>query len=555
MRTVVDAIVDHSGGTGTLTVLGVDGEAVVSTPWRTVHDRARRMSAVLAGAGIRRGSRVGLLADTSMHLVTALQAVWLSGAAITVLPPPVRTARRGYPSHLLAVVADAELDLVVVGEEFATIGPALAAATRLLPLSELAGRVDGQAPAIPHRPDPADLAVLQYTSGSTRAPRGVPVTHGHLAGNVAAIKAAIDHDAGHPGRTLSWLPLYHDMGLVGFLTLPMSCGCPLVLQSPTAFARRPASWLEALSRYRITASGAPNFAYPLMTELLARGLDVDLRSVGFLLSGGEPVDAAAMAEFAAAARPYGLDPSAIVPGYGLAEATLAVTLPPVRAGVRVDLVDPVSLETEGGAVPAAPGRRARQLVRVGRPVTGTSLRIVDSRTGAPVGERRVGHIEICGRSVVGHYWGDPPPPAGGWLRTGDLGYLADGELVVCGRDKDMFFAGGRNVFPQDIEAVAAEVPEVRADGVAAFGIPGEQGDRLVVAVESRSRDPATIRRQVAAAVLDEVGFRATDVVALPPGRLPKTSSGKLRRAEARRRYLSGELGPQIRQRVTEGNPQ
>jgi fatty-acyl-CoA synthase len=256
----------------------------------------------------------------------------------------------------------------------------------------------------------------------------------------------------------------------------------------------------------------------------------------------------------AAARPYGLDPSAIAPAYGLAESTLAVTLAPVGTGVQADRIDPGVLEAEGRAVPAGPGRRVRQLVRVGRPVAGTSLRIVDPRSGVPVGERTVGHIEIRGPSVVGHYWGDPPPPAGGWLRTGDLGYLAGGELVVCGRDKDVLFAAGRNVFPQDIEAVAAEVPGVRTGGVAAFGVPGGPADRLVVAVETRVGDPATVRRQVAAAVLGEVGLRPDDVVALPPGRLPKTSSGKLRRAEARRRYLSGQLGPQLRQRVPERNP-
>jgi fatty-acyl-CoA synthase len=570
MRTVVDAIVDRAGGTGTLTVLGADGAPATTAPWRAVHDRARRMSAVLAGDGLGPGSRAGLLADTGADLVAAIQAAWLTGAAVTVLAPPTRPAN---PDALLAVVADAALDLVVVGEESAAAGAALSAATRVVPLGALARRADAAAPAPPHRPDPADLAVLQYTSGSTRAPRGVPVTHRHLAANIAAIKAATAHDATHhPGRTLSWLPLYHDMGLIGFLALPMSCGCPLVLQPPSAFARRPAGWLEAVSRHRITATGAPDFAYGLMTRLLAAGLTADLRSLRFLLSGGEPVNAATMERFVAAARPHGLDPSAIVTAYGLAESTLAVTFSPVGAGIRMDEVDPYALETQGRAAPAAPGRRARRLVRAGRPVPGTALRIVDLHTGAPVGERTVGHIELRGASVVGHYRGEPRPPADGWLRTGDLGYLADGELVVCGRDRDVLFAAGRNVFPQDVEAAAADVPGVRAGGVAAFGVPGRQGDRLVVAVESRLslalRDSAsprssrsqshgddlvTLRRRVAAAVLGEVGLCPADVVAVPPGRLPKTTSGKLRRAETRRRYLAGELSPPPH-RVTERSP-
>ncbi|HEU4425736.1 MAG TPA: AMP-binding protein [Pilimelia sp.] len=545
MRTVVDAIVDQAGGAGTLTVLGAAGTATTTTPWRSVHDRARRMSAVLAGIGLRSGCRVGFLADTSVDLVAAIQATWLAGGSITVLAPPVRDA-----AQLLAVIADAGLDLVVVDGLLGPVGAALTAATRVLPLVALAQRAAVFPPAVPYRPDPVELAVLQYTSGSTRAPRGVPVTHGHLAANIAAIKAATDHDAAHPSRALSWLPLYHDMGLIGFLALPMSCGCPLVLQPPAAFARRPASWLEAVSCLGITATGAPNFAYGLMTRLLAAGLSVDLSSVRFMLSGAEPVDAAMMARFVAAARPRGLDPAAIVPAYGLAESTLAVTFPRPGTGIREDLVDPDALETEGRAAPAWPGRRARRLVRLGQPVPGTSLRIVDPDSGDPAGERRVGHIEVSGPSVVGHYWGDPRPPGGTWWRTGDLGYLVDGELVVCGRDAELLFAAGRNVFPQDIEAAAAAVPGVRAGGVAAFGVPGEQGDRLVVAVESRGGDPATVRRQVIAAVLGEVGLRPSDVVPLPAGRLPRTSSGKLRRTEVRRRYLSGEL---VRHRHPEGN--
>jgi fatty-acyl-CoA synthase len=549
MRTVVDAIVDNADGAGTLAVLGADGRAVVSMPWSAVHDRARRMAAVLVAGGIGPGRRVGLLGDTSVDLVAALQAVWLTGAAVTVLPPPSPGGRRGYAENLVAITADADLDLVLVDSQSAAAGTAVAAATAVESLSALVDRARSMAPAVAYRPDPADLAMLQYTSGSTRAPRGVPVTHRHLAANIVAIKAATGHDALHPVRTLSWLPLYHDMGLIGFLALPMSCGCPLFLQSPVGFARRPSGWLEAVSRHRITATGAPNFAYELMTRVLTAGLAVDLSSLRLLMTGGEPVDAATMTAFAAAARLRGFDPSAIVAAYGLAESTLAVTVSRPGSGMRVHEVDAHRLETEGQATPAAPGARTRRLVTLGVAVSGTSVRIVDPRTGDCVGPGTVGHIEVRGPSVVGHYWGEPAPPAGSWLRTGDLGYLTggsdrtDAELVVCGRAKDVLFAAGRNIFPQDIEAAAAEVPGVRPGGVAAFGIPGQRGDRLVVAVESRGVDPATLRRGVIAAVLDEVGLAPHTVVTLPIGRLPKTSSGKLRRAEARTRYLSGVLSP------------
>ncbi|HZN17534.1 MAG TPA: AMP-binding protein [Micromonosporaceae bacterium] len=545
MGTVVDAIASagQQDRPAALTVAGTGSGVDTCLPWPVLHQQARRMASVLAGHGIGPGSRVGLLADTSVGLVTAIQAVWLRGAALTILPLPDRTGRPGQLAHLLAVLADARLDLVVIDEGSREAGPALSEAVRVMPLSTLDLAATGAAPATAVRPGPDDLAVLQYTSGSTSAPRGVPVSHGNLAANLTAIAAVIGRDEVGPATSswVSWLPLYHDMGLIGFLALPMSRGCPLVLQSPLAFALRPASWLERLSRHRATITGAPNFAYSLMAQLLEAGVAADLSTVRTMISGGEPVDAGMMARFTAVAGRHGLDPRAVVAAYGLAESTLAVSFSRIGGGVTVDEVDRDTLERDGRARRAAAGRPARRLVRLGRAVPGTQIRVVDSRTGAPVEPRMVGHIEVSGPSVVGGYWGEAPRPSGGWLRTGDLGYLADGELVVCGRAKDVLFAAGRNVYPQDVEAAAAAVPGVRPGGAAAFGIPADEGDRLVVAVESRGADSTALRRAVAVAVAAETGMAPADVVTLRLGRLPKTSSGKLRRAETRRRYLAGEL--------------
>jgi fatty-acyl-CoA synthase len=534
--TIVDAILDAASGPGTLTVLG-NGPGTEEVGWVRLHHRARGMAAVLAAAGIGRGSRVGLLGQPGADLVTALQAVWLSGASVTVLPPP---GRRAGLRQLRPIVADAGLHLLIVDADRAG-GNASEVPAPILTLAGLAQRAEYATPAPVRRPDPADLAVLQYTSGSTRSPRGVPVTHRHLAAQLAAIRAAVRHDPAHPHRVLSWLPLHHDMGLVGFLAYPMSAGCPLVLQSPAGFAMRPVSWLEALARYRSTMTGGPDFAYRLLIPLLEAGLEIDLSAVRCLVSGGEPIDVAAMTRFAAAAARHGLDPDAMMPAYGLAEATLAVTCSPAGAGLATDLVDPTRLERDGRAVPGGPGGPARRLARLGRPVRGTRLRIVDPRTGTPAGERTVGEVEVQGASVVGHYWGEPPPAAGAWLRTGDLGYLADGELVVCGRSKDVLFAAGRNLYPPDVEVTAGQVPGVRPGGAVAFGVPGERGDRLVVVVEARTSDRPEVCRAVTVAVTDEVGMRPAQVVAVPPGRLPRTTSGKLRRAEARRRYECGEF--------------
>jgi fatty-acyl-CoA synthase len=537
--TIVDDILASGGGPGTLTVPGsrtgaADADAV--TGWARLHQRALRTASALAEAGIGAGSRVGLLGDPGIDLVTALQAVWLAGAAITVLPRPARRAT----AHALApVVADAGLDLVIMAPDLVPAATALP--VRLAPLPELTGRAAAAPPLAVRPPDPADLAVLQYTSGSTRVPRGVPVTHAHLAANLAALREVFQHGLRHPHPIVSWLPLYHDMGLVGFLGFAMSAGYPLVLQSPAGFALRPASWLEAVSRFRAVATGAPDSAYRLVTPLLEAGADLDLRAVRFMLTGGEPVSPATMTRFVAAASRYGLDPASIVPAYGLAESTLTVTCSPPGTGLATDSVDQDSLERAGRAIPARAGGRVRTLTRLGRPVRGTRLRIVDPGTGAPVREREVGEVQIRGASVVGHYWGEPPPPAGSWLRTGDLGYLAGGDLVVCGRAKDVLFAAGRNLYPQDIESVAGQVPGVRPGGVVAFGLVNEDGDRLVVVVESRERDRPELCRAVAVAVTAEIGMRPAHVIALPPGRLPRTTSGKLRRAEVRRRYRAGEL--------------
>lgn len=515
MSTVVDAVVNRLGGPGSLRVLGADGAEHTAT-WAEIHQRARR----LAGAFVP-GTRVGLLADTSMDLVVALQAIWLAGAAVTVLPLPTRQSADAYLRHLRGMIEDARPSLVLVGEPFEALAEPLGA-------TDLAAFVAGTGHAVPTPPAPNDLAILQYTSGSTRQPRGVPVSHGQLAANVSAIRVATRHERVH-GCLLGWLPLCHDLGLVGGLVLPMSCGCPLVLQSPAAFAARPMSWFEAITAHRATATAAPNFAWGLMARLLAAGgPGIRLDSLRLALTGAEPVDPAVMARFVEVGARFGLDPAAITCAYGLAEATLAVTVS--APGLRVDTVDPVALETRGEAVPTAGGR---SLTRLGGPVPGVRLRVVD-RDGQELADRRVGRIEVAGASVMRGYWGRPGVAE--WLCTGDLGYLADGDLVVCGRESDLVFAAGRNVFPQDIEAAACAVADVRAGNAVAFAAPG-----LVVVVESRLwGDPeatTALRREVSAAVVAEVGLTPRAVEVLPPGALPKTTSGKVRRAETRRRYL------------------
>lgn len=554
MRDVVSAVIANADRGGTLTML--DGGGVeVRVGWDEVHARARTMATVLTDQDVGPGSRVGLLGDSSIDLVVTVQACWLVGASVTMLAPPMRRVDAAYLDQQRRVCEQARFSLVVVDEVAAAAVPTMRSYVRVTTLVELVAWAADSEPAQVRRPELDDLAVLQYTSGSTSAPRGVPVTHRHLAANLSAITSATRH---HPGvRMVSWLPLYHDMGLVGYLILPMSSGCSLTLLSPRSFVARPALWLKALSRYRATNTAAPNFAYNLAAQFLAaaagpgRGGDageaeLDLSSLEFVLCGSEPISVTTMERFVATAGAFGLDRRRLVCAYGLAEATLAVTFSPLGTGIRVDVIDAGRQENDGVAVPPVAGGRERRLVRLGSPVLGTEVRVVDGR-GTPVRDRHVGEIQVRGPSVVGRYWGEPSTTVDGWLGTGDLGYLAEGDLVVCGRVKDVIFAAGRNLYPQDIEWLVSTSPHVHGGKVAAFGVPDPEArhpDRLVVAVESRQgvgqRDHTVVRDAVTSAVAAGTGLRPSDVVVLAPGRLPKTSSGKLRRQEARRRYLAGE---------------
>lgn len=476
-----------------VTVLGGDCRIVSSLPWLDVHERARRMSSVLRCQGFGPGSRIALHGDTSLDLVIAVQAGWLAGAAVTILPP----ASPG-GNNIRAIVADAGFHAVVTDSRSLPT-----CATPRLSLSGLVNAGDRAFPSQAAQPDPSDLAILHYPGGSSSTRWGVPVTHGRLASGIEALKTATGHDTVHPARALSWLPLHHDLGLIGFLALPMSCGCSLYLQPPGAFAARPASWLEAMTRFRITVSGAPNLTYGLMARLLATRMDLDLHPLRLLLCAGEPVSAAMLTEFVEAARPYGLDGAAMVPAYGHAEAAFALTAVTPGSGVRVDRIDRDELETGGRAIAPSADVRVRTLVRLGKPMPGTELRIL-SRGGEPAGPRTVGHIEVRGSSVAGHRWGEPAPQEGDWFRTGDLGYLTeDGELVLCGRGRDVRFAAGRKVFhPQDIE----EAEVVRCGAVALpRNIGGGRAGSPVRAGAHGVKDD-TVRRAVAAAVLEEVGL-------------------------------------------------
>jgi fatty-acyl-CoA synthase len=518
-------------------------------PWARLHDDARAMAAALQTRGVGAGAHVALLGPTSRPLVTAIEAGWLAGATVVALPLPMRLGSiEEFVDQTRRRILHAETDLVVIDPALAEFLDSQRGDPPVARLDELTGKA-----AAYHRPpdDPDALAILQYTSGSTAEPKGVMLPHRCVTANLDAIVEAARIDA-TTDRAVSWLPLYHDMGLIGCLTTPMTVGFDLLLAAPQDFLAGPARWMQWLSEFGGTMTAGPNFAYALAARALRRLDGLDLSRWRLALNGAEPIDPGAVEAFCAAGAAHGLDPRSAFCVFGMAEATLAVTFPEPDSGMTVDAVDRRVLETDRYAAPVQPDAAGpdgvRRLPFLGRPLDGLDVRICDTKTGDTMHEREVGELEVRGASVTPGYFRRETTTLetfhDGWLRTGDLGYLVGGELVVCGRIKDVIIVGGRNVFPEDIERAVAGVDGVRAGNVIAFGTEGRRGrEALVVVAETKAEESTPVRSAVATKVADAVGVPPDDVVLVRPGTLPKTSSGKLQRSLCRDRYHDEVLEP------------
>ncbi len=501
---------------------------------------ARRIAAELIGRGLA-GERVLLLYPPGLGFVQAfLACLYARAVAVPAYPPQ---SERGLP-RLVAMVRDAAPRGVL-----SPAGELSLARARDGARGELTGLewvatdgLTGPVPAPGPGPRPDDLAFLQYTSGSTSTPKGVMVTHANLMDNEAVIRRAFGMQASDV--VVGWLPLYHDMGLIGNVIQPLYSGASCVLMSPVAFLQQPRRWLAAIDRYRGTVSGGPNFAYDLCLRRLApaarAGLDLSSWRVAF--NGAEPIRAGTLAAFAAGFAPQGFRSRAFFPCYGLAEATLFVSGTGAGAGSHV-------LAAEGG-----PAR-----VSSGAVAWGPEVRVVDPQTALPRAEGEEGEIWVRGGSVAAGYWGRPQASAatfgarladgdGPFLRTGDLGFLVAGELFVTGRSKDLLIVRGRNHHPQDVELTAERASAALRPGCgAAFAIEPEDGEGaervvLVFEVDRHSDQPIEVVAQaVRAAVAEEHELRLAELVLIRASTLPKTSSGKVQRHACRELYRRGEL--------------
>jgi fatty-acyl-CoA synthase len=519
--------------------------APVRRSWADVHETARGYAAALRTPSgdvpaLEPGRAVGVLAGEPASIAPLAQAVWLTGGSVTMLhQPTARTDLASWAEDTVGVLRMIDASMVLLGAPFDALAPVLA--ERGIPfrtLDSLTGDAASVTPDVDVSGEDA-TALLQLTSGSTAEPKAVRITHGNLYANIQAmIEAArldVDRDV-----MVSWLPLFHDMGMVGFLTVPMVTGLDLVTVTPVDFLSRPLLWAELISKYHGTVTAAPNFAYAVLARQLARAdADLDLSSLRIALNGAEPVDPDAVRSFTDAGARFGLRPESVLCAYGMAETALGVAFAPVETGLAVDEIDADALETQHRAVPGG-GGAVRRFPKLGPPLPGIEVRVVGEQ-GEVLDAGGVGVLQLRGSSVTpGYLTVDGPKAtqdADGWFDTGDEGYVTGGQVVVCGRRKDVIIMGGRNIYPTDIERAAAGADGVRAGNVVAVRLAAGEGrhrESFAVAVESRKAGDAEaeqlIRKDVTSRVVSAVGVRPAEVSVLPPGSLPKTPSGKLRRA-------------------------
>jgi acyl-CoA synthetase (AMP-forming)/AMP-acid ligase II len=503
------------------------------------------------------GDRALLLYPPGLDFIAAFCGCLYAGVVAVPAPLPDAIRLKRTLPRLQAVADDAQAALVLTdGDNARTLTEAGALAATVLATDRLDAAESF--PALPQIGGD-DLAYLQYTSGSTSTPKGVMVSHGTLVRHCEDVRRAWDYRADSIAAT--WLPHFHDYGLVDGLLLPLYAGIPSFLMSPVAFYMRPLRWLKAVSHHRVTHSQGPNFAFEHCLERAKpeQCADLDLSSWRVASNGAEPIALDTIERFAAAFAPYGLRREALYPAYGLAEATLLVA---TRRHERVPcarICDADALERHRvtGADAGRPGARQRPVVSCGAPIGATEVVIVDPQCLRRCAEREVGEIWVSGAGVASGYWGRSEDTArtfgglvdgrGPYLRTGDLGFLEDGELYVTGRIKDVIIIRGRNHYPQDIElTVAQSHPGLRAGHGAAFGLQVKGSERLVVVQELRAPQAAAadideIVGCIRAAVSEQHEIQVHEVALVRPGSVPKTSSGKIQRGLCRERFVAGEL--------------
>lgn len=548
-RTIGAALVAAAVDTRGLRFIEHDGTSTTLS-YRELHDDALRVAGALVSIGLTPGDRVALVNHEVRGFVRSFFGIVAAGMTPVPLAPPTQAGDLGtFTRHSQHILQASRAAAVLTTADVAplldnTTDALFVHASRVLDLNALGTAAPLEQVRIVGIDE---TALLQFTSGSTAAPKGVVLTHANISANVDAIRgpgglraSAADDVA------VSWLPLYHDMGLIGMLLAALYGGIEAVLMSPVLFLKRPTAWLDALSRYKGTISFAPNFAYDLCRRRVksTQLASLDLSRWRVAGCGAEPVRPDTLRLFADYFAPAGFRATSVVPSYGLAEASLAVSFS--TGGVHVDVVDAERLVREQRAVPVVNGGAAVRVVRCGLTIPGHDLRIVNEH-GAPLPERYVGSIVVKGPSIMQGYFEQPEATADslrdGWLFTGDLGYIADGALYVCGRTKDLIIRQGRKYYPPDIEASLSDLQGVPLSGVVVFASQHlEEADEVVAVLETRAGTRGLdVEEAVRRRVRETAGLEIDRVVFTAPGTIPRTTSGKVRRSETRERLEAGTL--------------
>ena len=546
--TICDALDYAAQGETGYTFFNLRGEVAATLPYAELRKRALALAAKLAGR-FTRGSRLAVIAETSPEFLVTFYACQYAGLVPAPMPMPVNLGGKdGYINQIRQMIAGAKAAAAIGPEtlrEFLEEASGNGAMAQVMSYGDLEALEDA---GEPQRFGPDDYCYIQYSSGSTSAPKGVIGLQRSVCANLTAI--ARDGMYLQPGdRATSWLPLYHDMGLIGFVLTPMTTQVSVDFLATSDFVRRPLLWLRIMTDNKSTITYSPSFGYDLAAKRSARAESgaIDLKALRVAGIGGDMVRPEALKAFADAFGPVGFNRNAFTPSYGMAEATLAISFPELGAPVMVDEVDMRHYTRSGVAQPASAltsPEHKRGFVLCGRALPGHAIE-VRSEAGEPCGERQVGRIYIKGPSLTPGYFSDPEASAamydGDWLDTGDMGYFLDGQIVITGRAKDLIIINGRNIWPQDIEWAVEKVDGVRGGGVAAFSVDDGHGERIVVVAERRGLTAealAALKREIAGVVQNAVGAPAEIVLARPHS-MVMTSSGKLSRAKVKQKYLDG----------------
>jgi acyl carrier protein len=514
--------------------------------------RSRQSAAALQSNGLQPGETVAIMLPTSPEYFYTYFGILLAGGVPVPIYPPARASQiEEHVRRHAGILSNAQAKLLVTVSEAMPVARLLKAHVPALEHVLTADRlVQAASEAAPIGVGPDDIAFIQYTSGSTGNPKGVVLTHANLVANIRTMSQVLRADSGDV--FVSWLPLYHDMGLIGAWLGSLYAGCKLVIMSPLAFLAHPERWLWAVHRYRGTLSAGPNFAYELCLQRISEGEleGLDLSSWRCAFNGAEAVNPDTVERFSERFAKYGLARTAMAPVYGLAECSVGLLLPPLGRPAPIEAIRREPFVRHGSALPASPDEpNPLRFVGCGRPIPGHEVRIVDD-AGLEVGERVEGRLEFKGPSATSGYYRNPEATKrlfhGEWLDSGDRAYIAEGDIYITGRVKDIVIRGGRNIHPEEVEAAVGALSGVRRGCVAVFGAPDPRAgtERLIVVAETREKDNearSALRSTIVREVTDLLGEPPDEVVLAQPHTVLKTSSGKIRRSASRELYEEGRL--------------